>query len=290
MPPWLVKKYAPSEQIHELKSLLRGAGLNTVCESARCPNLGECFSRQRATFMIMGSVCTRSCGFCAVDKDKSPAPLDLTEPRRVARVSRQLGLDHVVITSVSRDDLPDGGAGHFAATIRAVRELLPQALVEALTPDFTGDRRAIARVVEAEPDIFNHNIETVPALYSQVRPQADYQRSLQLLATVKQLANIKTKSGLMLGLGENKEQVLQVMQDLRQIDCDLLTIGQYLQARKENLPVQRFVPPEEFEYYNRVGQEMGFRRVLSQPFARSSYQASEITHYNQGRRLWILDG
>jgi len=240
--------------------------------------------------MIMGSVCTRSCGFCAVDKDKSPAPLDLTEPRRVARVSRQLGLDHVVITSVSRDDLPDGGAGHFAATIRAVRELLPQALVEALTPDFTGDRRAIARVVEAEPDIFNHNIETVPALYSQVRPQADYQRSLQLLATVKQLANIKTKSGLMLGLGENKEQVLQVMQDLRQIDCDLLTIGQYLQARKENLPVQRFVPPEEFEYYNRVGQEMGFRRVLSQPFARSSYQASEITHYNQGRRLWILDG
>lgn len=274
LPPWLIKKYAPNKQIHEMKSLLRGVKLHTVCESARCPNIGECFSKSTATFMIMGDICTRNCGFCAVTEGK-PLPLDTDEPRQVAQVSRELGLKHVVITSVTRDDLPDGGASHFAATIKAVRELLPGSLIEVLTPDFGGVIDSINTVIEAKPDIFNHNIETVPQLYSQVRPQADYLRSLELLAIVKG-PGIRSKTGLMLGLGETKEQVLQVMIDLREVDCDLLTIGQYLQPRKINLPVQRFVLPEEFKYYQNVGQEMGFCQVLSEPFARSSYQASEI--------------
>ena len=280
LPPWVVKKYVPSARIHELKKLLRDAGLHTVCESARCPNRGECFAAGTATFLIMGDVCTRACGFCAV---KSGAPLKLREdePQRVALASRRLGLKHVVVTSVTRDDLPDGGAAHFAATIAALRKTGPAArlTIEVLTPDFAGDPQAIARVVHARPDVFNHNLETVPSLYSRVRPQADYERSLQLLARVKRLdAAIVTKSGLMLGLGETEEQVLRVMRDLRRVDCDLLVIGQYLQAKKQNLAVQRFAPPEEFRFYADMGREMGFRRVLSQPLARSSYQASHIAH------------
>ncbi len=277
LPSWLVKKYGPSEQIHEVKVLLRKAGLHTVCESARCPNLGECFSKSTATFMIMGDVCTRECKFCAVGKG-SPSPLDLDEPRRVARASRKLALKHVVITSVTRDDLEDGGAAHFAATIGAVRELTPESMIEVLTPDFAGSQDAIAAVAGAEPDIFNHNIETVPLLYSRVRPQAEYRRSLDLLAKVKQLnPKIKTKSGLMLGLGETKEQVLQVMRDLRRTNCDFITIGQYLRPGKDNLAVERFVLPREFEDYRDIGRKMGFAQVQSQPFARSSYQADKTS-------------
>jgi len=238
--------------------------------------MGECFSRKTATFMIMGNICTRNCHFCAVDKG-TPKPLEADEPARIARAAEDLQLLHVVITSVTRDDLSDGGANHFAQTIAAVRGINHNVTVEVLIPDFYGSRQAIEILVDAEPDIINHNLETIPRLYSKVRPKADYQRSLDILKQVKELGGgIFTKSGMMLGLGEAEEEILAVMKDLCQIDCDFLTLGQYLSPSQEHLPVVRYIRPEEFEYLAYKGKEMGFHGIASGPFVRSSYRADEL--------------
>jgi len=238
--------------------------------------MGECFSRKTATFMIMGNICTRNCHFCAVDKG-TPRPLETDEPARIARAAEDLKLLHIVVTSVTRDDLSDGGAKHFAQTIAAVRQINQSATVEVLIPDFCGSREAIEVVVGAEPDIINHNLETIPRLYSKVRPKADYQRSLDILKQVKALdGGIFTKSGIMLGLGELEEEILAVMKDLCRIDCDFFTLGQYLSPSQEHLPVSRYIPPEEFEYLASKGKEMGFHGIASGPFVRSSYRADEL--------------
>jgi len=259
-----------------VKIRLRQARLHTVCESARCPNLGECFSRPTAAFLILGNRCTRACGFCAVEHG-SPGPADPAEPEAVAEAARALGLRYVVITSVTRDDLADGGAGQFAAAIQAVRRLLPAAKVEVLTPDFRGEARAIAVVAEAGPDVFNHNLETVPVLYPRVRPQADYGRSLQLLRTVKANApGLVTKSGLMLGLGESPAEIEAVMEDLVAAEVEVLTLGQYLAPSRRHLPVARYLEPEEFEEWAERGRAKGFRRVFAGPLVRSSYHAEEV--------------
>jgi lipoic acid synthetase len=253
--------------------MLRELGLNTVCESARCPNIGECFSRPTATFMIAGTRCTRRCGFCAVDTAR-PLPLDPDEPRRLAEASQRLGLQHVVVTAVARDDLADGGAAHFAATIRALRAEAPAARVEVLTPDFKGDPAALRVVLDAGPDVFNHNLETVRRLSPLVRPQASYERSLGVLAYAKRLApHLRTKSGLMVGLGETASEIEAAMGDLRAVGCDLLTIGQYLQPTRRHLAVAEYVAPVIFDEYGRLGRALGFRHVASGPFVRSSYHA-----------------
>lgn len=249
--------------------------LETVCESARCPNRTECWSSKTATFMIGGNVCTRPCGFCSVPKGKTEE-LELDEPERVAEAAERLGLRYVVLTSVTRDDLPDGGADHWYRTVVAVRERTG-AQVEVLVPDFRGDRAAVTRVIESQPDVFNHNTETVPRLYHRVRRNADYQRTLNLLQQVKHEApHIPTKSGLMLGLGETQEELFDVLADLRAVGCDMLTLGQYLQPSPEHLPVERFLPPEEFEEIGKLAEKLGFSMVASGPFVRSSYHAGEM--------------
>lgn len=273
--PWLTLPAPDQGVLSRMGKLLRGLRLRTVCESALCPNIGECFGRGTATFMILGDVCTRGCRFCAVRKGK-PAPPDPKEPERVAEAARRLGLKHVVITSVTRDDLPDGGASHFVATIEAVRRRLPDATVEVLIPDFGGSLAALEQVIAAEPEVINHNLETVPRLYPLVRPGADYRRSLGILAWVKRRApHIVTKSGLMLGLGEYPGEVEEVFVDLRRVGCDMVTLGQYLRPTERQLPVAEFVPPERFEAYKRRGERMGFRAVVSGPLVRSSYRAEE---------------
>jgi lipoic acid synthetase len=250
--------------------------LHTVCQSARCPNLNECWSRKAATFMIMGDICTRTCRFCTVPKGK-PLALDEREPEHVAEAAASLGLRHVVVTSVDRDDLPDQGAGHFADTIRALRARLPEAVIEVLTPDFRGEGGLVDVVSDAAPDIFNHNLETVPRLYARVRPGAGYRRSLDLLARVKARHPRQfTKSGLMLGLGEEREELLDVLRDLRSVGVDVLTLGQYLRPSLAQLPVERFVPPEEFDDLAREARALGFLSVASGPFVRSSYNAAEV--------------
>lgn len=275
-PDWLIKPLRQGECLVEVGRVLSRLRLHTVCQSALCPNLGECFSRRTATFMIMGNICTRNCRFCAVEKGK-PTPLDPDEPARIAAAAQELQLLHVVVTSVTRDDLPIGGADHFAQTIAAIREVNPKATVEVLVPDFRGSPAAIEVVVRARPDIINHNLETIPRLYGQVRPRADYQRSLEILRAVKELNRaIWTKSGMMLGLGETKEEVLEVMKDLRRVDCDLLTLGQYLSPSSEHLPVTRFIHPDEFEELAAQGRKLGFGGVASGPFVRSSYRADEL--------------
>jgi lipoic acid synthetase len=249
--------------------------LETVCENARCPNRPECYSRKTATFMILGNVCTRPCGFCAVPRGK-PLELEDDEIERVAEAAARLGLRHVVITSVTRDDLPDGGADHFYRTVLAVRARTG-AVVEVLTPDFLGDTSAIDRVLESRPEVYNHNLETVPRLYSRVRRNADYRRSLDLLDRVKRLApDRQTKSGIMLGLGETLDEVLDLFADLRSVGCDLLTVGQYLQPSASHLPVDRYVPPDEFDEIGRLARRLGFVRGASGPFVRSSYHADEM--------------
>jgi lipoic acid synthetase len=262
--------------MHDTKKVLRDHGVSTVCEEARCPNQGECFSRRTATFMILGDRCTRNCAFCAVESSR-PLPVDTNEPESVAQATSDLGLEFVVITSVTRDDLPDGGAGHFAKTIQAIKNIKKAIKIEVLTPDFQGDYEALINVLDAGPDVFNHNVETVPRLYSKVRPMADYQRSVDVLKNAGQLfPDVKTKSGMMLGLGEREDEVLKVMEDLRGMGCNFLTIGQYLQPRRNNLPVVEYVRPELFEQYGKRGIEMGFEAVASSPLTRSSMDAGKM--------------
>jgi lipoyl synthase len=272
-PPWLKAAIPGGERYARLKGIVDSNRLHTVCQEARCPNTGECWNNGTATFMILGDVCTRSCGFCAVKTGK-PEELDAGEPRRVARAVALLGLRHAVITSVNRDELYDGGAQIFAETIREVRAASPEVKIEVLIPDFRGDEFALDILLDALPDILNHNMETVPRLYSAVRPQAKYERSLQLLDRARR-RGFTTKTGLMLGIGERTEEVLEVLRDLRRVDCRILTLGQYLQPTKEHLPVDRFVDPEEFRMLKEAGMKLGFQHVESGPLVRSSYHAEQ---------------
>lgn len=284
LPEWLANRAGDSRSTHEIKRLLRSKKVHTVCESARCPNLGECFSRDTAAFMILGNDCTRRCAFCAVTHGM-PRPIDRGEPMRVVAAARELGLKHIVITSVTRDDLSDGGSGLFAETITALRREIPAATIEVLTPDFQGDRGAIQAVAAAGPDIYNHNLETVPRLYGQVRPQAEYQRSLDLLSCLNSTdADLITKSGLMVGLGERRDEVVAVFRDLKRVGCDVVTVGQYLRPRKENFPVARYVPVEEFAEYEKIGYDLGFRLVVAGPLVRSSLRADEAMALLEARK------
>ena len=274
-PQWLRAPAPVGGNYRELKSLIDGMGLHTVCESAACPNIGDCWNRRTATFMILGNVCTRRCGFCAVQKG-APLAVDYDEPRRVAEAAAAMGLRYAVITSVNRDDRKDGGAELFALTIRALRERIPGCRVEVLVPDFQGSHKAMKTVMAACPDVLNHNTETVPRLYRQVRLGARYERSLAMLAYAKQVSReTPTKSGLMLGLGETNTEVLGVMQDLRASQVDILTLGQYLRPSPRHLPIVRYVPPAEFDDLRRAGYEMGFHHVEAGPLVRSSYHASD---------------
>ena len=270
-PEWLKARVSAGENYARLKKIIDIRKLHTVCEEARCPNMGECWDHGTATFMILGDICTRNCGFCAVKTGK-PTGLDAEEPYRVAEAVKLLGVRHAVITSVNRDELYDGGAQIFAETIRQIRTTTPDTKVEVLIPDFKGDEFALNIVLDAFPDILNHNVETVPRLYPTVRAQADYQRSLELLNRAKRRGFI-TKTGLMLGIGERTEEVIEVLKDLRSINCDILTLGQYLQPTKEHLPVDRFVHPDEFKILKETGLQMGFEHVESGPLVRSSYHA-----------------
>ena len=275
-PDWLRKRLPPYQDLAKVKSILDEGALHTVCEEARCPNLGECFSKGTATLLILGNRCTRNCGFCAVEHGPS-GHFDEKEPEKVAHAIKRMGLHYVVITSVTRDDLADGGASHFAKTIRAIRTVDPGIKVEVLIPDFQGEARSLAMVLKERPDVLNHNVETVPRLYSTVRPQADYRRSIDLLRRAKESdPRILTKSGFMLGLGETGEEILDLLRDLGVAGCDFLTIGQYLQPRADRLPVVRYIPPEEFDGCKKNGEEMGFRMVASGPFVRSSFHAAQM--------------
>ncbi len=274
-PKWLRAPAPAGENYQELKSLIERLRLHTVCESAACPNVGECWNQRTATFMILGNVCTRRCGFCAVQKG-APLPVDYDEPQRVAEAVAAMGLKFAVITSVNRDDREDGGAELFALVIRAIRHRIPGCGVEVLIPDFQGSHEAVETVMEAAPDVLNHNTETVPRLYRQVRLGARYERSLDVLAHAKRVAPATpTKSGLMLGLGEKAEEVLEVMRDLRASNVDILTLGQYLRPSPKHLPIVRYVAPEEFDEFRRAGQEMGYAHVEAGPLVRSSYHASD---------------
>jgi lipoic acid synthetase len=272
-PDWIKVKFPGSANYLRLKRILRQRNLHTVCEEARCPNIGECWGNSTATFLILGDICTRGCRFCAISKGR-PVQLDPNEPKNVAHVVQELGLAHVVVTSVDRDDLPDGGSGHFAQTVFWLKTLNPQTRVEVLIPDFKGDLRALGTVVRSGIDVLNHNIETVPRLYKKVRPGAIYRRSLDLLKAAKEMrGEILTKSGLMLGVGETLEEVRATLRDLRAAGCDIVTIGQYLQPSTQQLPVSRYVTPDEFELLKGEAQELGFRHVESGPLVRSSYHA-----------------
>lgn len=279
-PEWLKVKLTMGDEFMSVRRMINGLNLHTVCEEARCPNIYECWSNRTATFMIAGDVCTRRCGFCAVSKGE-PKPLDPQEPRHVAEAVHQLNLRHAVITAVNRDDREDGGAAHFAETIRALRALNPDCRVEVLIPDFEGNHQALETVLDAQPDVLNHNTETVPRLYHRVRPYARYREwTLELLARAAKRRDrdglgMLTKSGLMVGLGETADEVIETMRDLRAVDCDILTLGQYLQPAEKRLPVERFYAPEEFSDFKRIGMEMGFRYVESGPLVRSSYHAHE---------------
>src|SRR5229473_4710916 len=274
-PPWIRVKAPGSLGFAETSRIIRANGLHTVCEEAGCPNIGECWEKKHATFMIMGDTCTRACAFCNV-KTGLPLPLDESEPAHVAEATAKLGLSHVVVTSVDRDDLADGGGAHFAAVIRAIRERCPETTIEVLTPDFLRKEGAIETVVAARPDIFNHNLETVPSKYLVVRPGARYFASIRLLQRVKEIdPAMFTKSGIMLGLGEERNEILQVMDDLRAADVDFLTIGQYLQPTRKHHPVVRFVPPDEFKAYETIAYAKGFLMVSASPLTRSSHHAGE---------------
>jgi lipoic acid synthetase len=277
IPEWLTIKVPRSRDIGRVEQLMRGERLVTVCEEARCPNLGECWTKGTATFMVMGDTCTRSCRFCAVKTGRG-LPLDPDEPRRVAQAARELHLKHVVVTSVNRDELFDGGSAHFAEVIEQLRQELPTATVEVLTPDFRGRRSAIETVCRARPDVFNHNTETVPRLYRTVRPQAKYPRSIDFLRTIKEIdPTIYTKSGIMLGLGETEDEVVQVLSDWKDAGVDAVTLGQYLKPGKGYLDVVEYLHPTRFEHYKEIAEEMGFLYVASGPFVRSSYNAIDFS-------------
>ncbi len=283
-PHWLKRRLPTGPDYEKIRSLIKEGGLHTVCQEARCPNQWECFSCRTATFLIMGPRCTRACRFCAVEHGPL-APPDPGEPARVAAAAQRMGLRYVVVTSVTRDDLPDGGAGIFAETVRAIRSRLPGAFIEVLIPDFQGDLEALRTVVTARPDVLNHNLETVPRLYPSVRPGAKYVRSLDLLRNARLCASsLPTKSGMMLGLGESPEEIHQTLQDLLDTGCSMLTLGQYLQPSKAHLEVVRYVPPEEFDRWREVAMAMGFARVASGPFVRSSYHAGDLFQTMQDER------
>ncbi len=272
-PDWLKVRFSAGKEYAEIKNLIKDQALHTVCESARCPNIGECWSQRTATFMILGDICTRSCGFCAV-KTGRPIGLDRHEPQRVAAAVKMLQLEHAVITSVNRDELSDGGSSVFVDTITAIRKAIPRCRIEVLIPDFKGCTRSLKSVLDARPDILNHNTETVPRLYTTVRPQADYQQSLDVIQFSKSCGAL-TKSGIMVGIGETIEEVYQVMRDLKRHGCDIMTIGQYLQPTKKHLPVERYVNPAEFAEFKHYGETLGFRHVESGPLVRSSYHAAD---------------
>jgi lipoic acid synthetase len=276
-PDWLRVKAPQWERVGAVKAILQDLSLNTVCEEASCPNIGECFQAGTATFLIMGPACTRACPYCDIDFEKQPQALDPSEPVRLAESVRRLGLKHVVITSVNRDDLADGGASQFVACITAVRQASPGTTIEVLIPDLCGNWQALATILAAQPEGLNHNTETVPRLYRRVRPQGSYPRSLELLRRSRDLApGVYTKSGLMVGLGETDAEVHQVMQDLRAVDCDILTLGQYLQPSPKHLPVAEFIPPQRFEAWREIGEAQGFLQVVSSPLTRSSYHAEAV--------------
>lgn len=276
-PEWLRVKAPQWERVGNVKSLLRDLELNTVCEEASCPNIGECFSAGTATFLIMGPACTRACPYCDIDFEKKPKALDPTEPTRLAEAVRRMQLKHVVITSVNRDDLPDGGASQFIQCIEAVRAVSAQTTIEVLIPDLCGQWQALDQILAAGPDVLNHNTETVPRLYRRVRPQGDYARTLDLLRRVhEQTPWVYSKSGIMVGLGETDEEVRQVMADLRAVHCDILTIGQYLQPTPKHLALQEFITPDQFAAWQQAGEAMGFLQVVSSPLTRSSYHAEQV--------------
>ena len=274
-PPWLKKRLVSGETFADTKRILSEGSIHTVCDSSICPNQNECFSRAQATFLLLGDVCTRACAFCSVKKG-TPSAMDKDEPRRILDAARKLGIRYLILTSVTRDDLDDGGAEQFADVISTVRRYSNKIKIEALVPDFKGDTAAVKRVAEAGPDVFGHNIETVERLYGTARAGANYRRSLKLLQCAKEAnASGLTKSSIMLGLGETEEDVLSALKDLRKVDCDILTIGQYLRPRQDNLPIAKYVTPQEFARYRETALELGFRYVVSGPFVRSSYMAEE---------------
>jgi lipoic acid synthetase len=275
-PDWLRQRLPAGPDFEKIKGMIRKDRLHTVCQEAGCPNIWECFSHHTATFLILGSRCTRNCRFCAVTEGPLEPP-DPEEPARVASVARQMGLKYVVVTSVTRDDLPDGGAGIFAETIEKIRQEIQDVCIEVLIPDFQGSRQALQTVLNAHPDVLNHNIETVPRLYPEVRPQADYRRSLTLIKHAREYdPALLTKSGLMLGLGEYRAEIRRTLEDMLKAGCRMLTLGQYLQPSEDHLPVKRYVPPEEFEEWRKTALQMGFAEVASGPFVRSSYHAGEL--------------
>ncbi|HAC62584.1 MAG TPA: lipoyl synthase [Cyanothece sp. UBA12306] len=276
-PEWLRVKAPQWQRVGSVQEILRDLKLNTVCEEASCPNIGECFNARTATFLIMGPACTRACPYCDIDFEKKPQPLDPLEPLNLAQAVRRLHLNHVVITSVNRDDLSDGGASQFVKCIQEIRKISSKTTIEVLIPDLCGNWQALEEILAARPEVLNHNTETVPSLYRRVRPQGEYERSLELLKQAKTLnPHIYTKSGIMVGLGETDQEVCQVMKDLRQVDCDILTLGQYLQPSSKHLPVQEFITPAQFDQWGEFGEQIGFLQVVSSPLTRSSYHAEQV--------------
>ncbi|MBR8835201.1 MAG: lipoyl synthase [Stigonema ocellatum SAG 48.90 = DSM 106950] len=276
-PDWLRVKAPQWERVGNVKEILRDLALNTVCEEASCPNIGECFQAGTATFLIMGPACTRACPYCDIDFEKKPQPLDPTEPSRLAQAVRRMKLNHVVITSVNRDDLPDGGALQFVRCIEAIRTGSPQTTIEVLIPDLCGNWDALKLILQAQPEVLNHNTETVPRLYRRVRPQGNYERTMELLKRSRQISpGVYTKSGIMVGLGETDEEIRSTMQDLRAVHCDILTIGQYLQPTQKHLQVNQFIHPDQFAAWKAFGEKLGFLQVVSSPLTRSSYHAEEV--------------
>ena len=276
-PEWLRVKAPQWERVGAVKEILRDLGLNTVCEEASCPNIGECFNHGTATFLIMGPACTRACPYCDIDFEKKPKALDATEPDRLAEAVRRMNLRHIVVTSVNRDDLPDGGAAQFGRCIAAIRAASPQTTIEVLIPDLCGNWEALAEILQAKPEVLNHNTETISRLYRRVRPQGNYDRSIELLRQTRQMAPwVYTKSGLMVGLGETDAEIEQAMRDLRAVDCDILTLGQYLQPSPKHLAVQEFVTPDRFAAWQQFGESLGFLQVVSSPLTRSSYHAEQV--------------
>jgi lipoic acid synthetase len=289
-PNWLRVKAPQWQRVGGVKEILRDLNLNTVCEEASCPNIGECFNSGTATFLIMGPACTRACPYCDIDFEKKPKPLDATEPNRLAEAVRRLKLNHVVITSVNRDDLVDGGAAQFAKCVSQVRAISPQTSIEVLIPDLCGNWQALEIILQAQPEVLNHNTETVKRLYRRVRPQGDYQRTLELFRRSRELApQVYTKSGLMVGLGETEVEVQEVMADLRAVDCDILTIRQYLQPSPKHLPVASFVKPEQFDRWREMGYSMGFLQVVASPLTRSSYHAEQVKELMENHTQAIFE-